>query len=92
MLRLLSFPLSFFFCVSRVGEGEWGRTWSKGNRRHHSTEEEEEDEEEEEEALWTSAEMRRVIFSRTHTPGSGKLLPLPCTCLFFLFLTKDLLV
>ncbi|KAI3375796.1 hypothetical protein L3Q82_003740 [Scortum barcoo] len=57
----------------RVGEAGCGRTWSKRNRRHHSTEEEEEDEEEdegEEEGFWSSAEMRRLVFSRTHTPGS----------------------
>ncbi|XP_041842103.1 F-box only protein 41-like [Melanotaenia boesemani] len=52
-----------------VGEEGWGTTWSKRNLRHHSTEEEEE-EEEEEEGLWSSAEMRRLIFARTHTPGS----------------------
>ncbi|XP_026178086.1 F-box only protein 41-like isoform X2 [Mastacembelus armatus] len=51
-----------------VGEEGWGRTWSKGNRRHHSTEEEEE--EEEEEQVWSSSEMGRFIFARTHTPGS----------------------
>lgn len=51
-------------------EEGWGRTWNKRNFRHHSTEEEDEDEEEEEEGLWTSAEMRRLIFARTHTPGS----------------------
>ncbi|XP_060887603.1 F-box only protein 41-like [Labrus mixtus] len=57
-----------------VGEGGGGRTWSKRNRRHHSTEEEEEEEDEEdgeeEEGFWSSAEMRRLIFARTHTPGS----------------------
>ncbi|XP_047442039.1 F-box only protein 41-like [Mugil cephalus] len=59
-----------------AGGGGWGRTWSKRNLHHHSTEEEEEEEEyeeeeeeEEEEALW-SAEMRRMNFSRTQTPGS----------------------
>ncbi|XP_078100505.1 F-box only protein 41-like [Sander vitreus] len=53
------------------GDGGCGRTWSKRNRRHYSTEEEEEDEEEEEEeGFWSSAEMRRFVFSRTHTPGS----------------------
>uniref|UniRef100_UPI0037E81B1E F-box only protein 41-like n=1 Tax=Semicossyphus pulcher TaxID=241346 RepID=UPI0037E81B1E len=56
-----------------VGEGGLGRTWGNRNRRHHSTEEEEEEEEEdgeEEEEFWSSAEMRRLIFARTHTPGS----------------------
>lgn len=52
----------------------WGRTWSKRNCRHHSTEEEEDEEEveeDEEEGCWSSAEMRRFVFARTHTPGSG---------------------
>ncbi|KAG7215163.1 hypothetical protein INR49_006909 [Caranx melampygus] len=57
-----------------AGEGGWGRTWNKRHRRHHSTEEEEEEEEEEEgdeeEGRWSSIEMRRLVFSRTHTPGS----------------------
>uniref|UniRef100_A0A3B4T3L1 F-box protein 41 n=1 Tax=Seriola dumerili TaxID=41447 RepID=A0A3B4T3L1_SERDU len=57
-----------------VGEGEWGRTWNKRSRRHHSTEEEEDEEEEEEydeeEGCWSSIEMRKLVFSRTHTPGS----------------------
>lgn len=58
-------------CVSRLSE-EGGGTWRKRDRRHHSTEEDEEDEEdEEEEELWSSAEMRRLIFGST--PGSGKL-------------------
>uniref|UniRef100_A0A4W6DGX6 Uncharacterized protein n=1 Tax=Lates calcarifer TaxID=8187 RepID=A0A4W6DGX6_LATCA len=51
----------------------WGRTWSKRNCRHHSTEEEEDEEEveeDEEEGCWSSAEMRRFVFARTHTPGS----------------------
>ncbi|XP_049923385.1 F-box only protein 41-like [Epinephelus moara] len=57
-------------------EGGCGRTWSKRNRRHHSTEEEEEEDDEEEEeeeeegGFWSSAEMRRLVFARTHTPGS----------------------
>lgn len=62
---------SFFCCDFRTAEEGWGRTWKKRNFRHHSTEEEDEEEEEEEEELWTSAEMRRLIFARTHTPGSG---------------------
>nr|XP_046236036.1 F-box only protein 41-like isoform X1 [Scatophagus argus]XP_046236039.1 F-box only protein 41-like isoform X1 [Scatophagus argus]XP_046236040.1 F-box only protein 41-like isoform X1 [Scatophagus argus]XP_046236041.1 F-box only protein 41-like isoform X1 [Scatophagus argus]XP_046236042.1 F-box only protein 41-like isoform X1 [Scatophagus argus]XP_046236043.1 F-box only protein 41-like isoform X1 [Scatophagus argus] len=53
----------------RFGEGGSGRTWTKRNHRHHSTEEEEE-EEEEEEAFWSCAEMRRLDFAKTHTPGS----------------------
>ncbi|XP_074555107.1 F-box only protein 41-like [Halichoeres trimaculatus] len=57
-----------------VGEGGCGRTWNKRNHRHHSTEEEEEEDEdedgEEEQGFWSSAEMRRLIFARTHTPGS----------------------
>ncbi|KAL4008059.1 hypothetical protein ACER0C_001911 [Sarotherodon galilaeus] len=53
-----------------AAEEGWGRTWNKRNFRHHSTEEEDEEEEEEEEGLWSSAEMRRLIFARTHTPGS----------------------
>ncbi|KAK2899477.1 F-box only protein 41-like [Channa argus] len=54
-----------------VGEGGWGRKLSRGNRRHHSTEEEEDDEEEEEEVtLWNSAEMRRLLYNRMHSPFS----------------------
>ncbi|XP_068569164.1 F-box only protein 41-like [Cebidichthys violaceus] len=60
-----------------VEDGGCGRTWSRRNRRHYSTEEEEEEEdeeeeevEEEEEGLWSSAEMRRLVFVRTHTPAS----------------------
>ncbi|XP_041821698.1 F-box only protein 41-like [Chelmon rostratus] len=50
-----------------VGEGGCRRTWSQRNRRHHSTEEEEEEDEEEEEGFWSSAEMRRLVFARSHT-------------------------
>ncbi|XP_029283562.1 F-box only protein 41-like [Cottoperca gobio] len=56
-------------------ERPWVR--SQRNRRQYSTEEEEEEdeedeegEEEEEEGFWTSAEMRRLVFARTHTPCS----------------------
>ncbi|XP_058480564.1 F-box only protein 41-like [Solea solea] len=52
-----------------VGQEGWGRTWSSNNRRHYSTEEEEEEEEEEAEA-WSSSEMKRLVFTRTQTPGS----------------------
>ncbi|KAM7366694.1 hypothetical protein PAMP_016109 [Pampus punctatissimus] len=55
----------------RAQQGGWGSTWSKKGRCHYSTEEEEEDnEEEEEEGLLGSTEMRRLIFTRAHTPGS----------------------
>ncbi|XP_053717222.1 F-box only protein 41-like [Synchiropus splendidus] len=53
-----------------VGESGWGQTWSKNSRRQHSTDEDDEEEEEEEEGPWSRAELRRHIFSRTHTPGS----------------------
>ncbi|XP_047194757.1 F-box only protein 41 [Hippoglossus stenolepis] len=56
-----------------VGDGGCARTWSNRNRRHHSTEEEEEEEEDdddEDERCWSSADMRRLVFARTHTPGS----------------------
>ncbi|XP_030018211.1 F-box only protein 41-like [Sphaeramia orbicularis] len=65
----------------RAGEsGRWGMTWNKRPRRHHSTEEEEEEDEvddEEEEGLWSSAELRRLVFARTHTPGSDVLSSVP---------------
>ncbi|XP_031734922.1 F-box only protein 41-like [Anarrhichthys ocellatus] len=58
-----------------VEDGGCGRTWSKRNRRHYSTEEEEEEDEEEEveeeeEGFWSSAELGRLVFARTHTPAS----------------------
>uniref|UniRef100_A0A1A7WPP8 Uncharacterized protein n=1 Tax=Iconisemion striatum TaxID=60296 RepID=A0A1A7WPP8_9TELE len=58
-----------------MGDEEWGTTWSRRNLRHHSTEEEEEElgeelEEEQEESLWSSADIRRLLYARTHTPGS----------------------
>ncbi|XP_035506468.2 F-box only protein 41-like [Scophthalmus maximus] len=60
-----------------VGEGGWGRTWNNRSRRHHSTEEDEEEEDEEEEdeeeGCWSSADMRRLVFARRHTPGSDVL-------------------
>lgn len=51
-----------------------GLTWSKPNRRNNSTEEEEEPEEEEDkdDVIWSSSEIRRLVFARTGTPGSGK--------------------
>lgn len=50
-----------------------GLTWSKPNRRHNSTEEEEEPEDEEDkDEIWTSSEIRGLVFARTVTPGSGK--------------------
>ncbi|XP_062301174.1 F-box only protein 41, partial [Scomber scombrus] len=65
------------------GEGGWGGTWSKRGRRHYSTEEEEEeeedDEDEDEEGLWSSTEMRKLVFARTHTPGSDILSSLNST-------------
>ncbi|XP_069375083.1 F-box only protein 41-like isoform X3 [Paralichthys olivaceus] len=56
-----------------VRDGGWGRTWSNRNRRNHSTEEEEdeEDDDDEDERCWSSADMRRLVFARTHAPGSG---------------------
>ncbi|XP_076019065.1 F-box only protein 41-like [Genypterus blacodes] len=53
----------------RVVDEDWGRTWSKRSLRHHSTEEEEEEEEEED--LWDNTKMRRLVFTRIHTPGTG---------------------
>ncbi|XP_035986090.1 F-box only protein 41-like [Fundulus heteroclitus] len=50
-----------------VGEEGWGRTWSKRNIRHHSTEEEEEEDDED---LWSSADMRQLMFARKYTPGT----------------------
>uniref|UniRef100_A0A8C6M540 F-box protein 41 n=1 Tax=Nothobranchius furzeri TaxID=105023 RepID=A0A8C6M540_NOTFU len=46
----------------RMGDEGWGTTWSRRNLRHPSTEEEE--------SLWSSADMRRLVYARTHTPGS----------------------
>uniref|UniRef100_A0A1A8GL68 Uncharacterized protein n=2 Tax=Nothobranchius korthausae TaxID=1143690 RepID=A0A1A8GL68_9TELE len=45
-----------------MGDEGWGTTWSRRNLRHPSTEEEE--------SLWSSADMRRLVYARTHTPGS----------------------
>lgn len=53
-----------------------GLTWSKPNRRNNSTEEEEEEQEEDEDkddVIWSSPEIRKLVFARTGTPGSGKL-------------------
>uniref|UniRef100_A0A1A8QS24 Uncharacterized protein n=1 Tax=Nothobranchius pienaari TaxID=704102 RepID=A0A1A8QS24_9TELE len=45
-----------------MGDEGWGTTWSRRNLHHPSTEEEE--------SLWSSADMRRLVYARTHTPGS----------------------